>query len=90
MFFLFIANTISVRRDITVIAIMNVTGQVIPLSLIWTDGTKYEIDRVLDIKKQASTKGGGLGLRYTVSIKGKQKYMWLDGNTWYIETTNNE
>ena len=76
------------RKDISVIAIMNDSGQVVPLSIIWNDGRKFDIDRVYDIRKKASTKGGGMGLRYTCEISGKRKFLWLDGYVWFIEIEN--
>lgn len=83
--FLFFANTTIMRKDVSVIAIMNSSGHVVPLSVIWNDGRKFDIDKVSDIRKSASTKGGGAGLRYTCKICGKEKYLWLDGCKWFIE-----
>ncbi len=74
------------RKNVTVIAKMQENGVVIPLCIIWQDNKKYDIDRVLEIKKQASTKGGGLGLKYICKIKGIEKNLWLDGYVWFVET----
>ena len=38
-------------------------GKITPLSLLWEDGTVYEIDRVLDVRRAASLKAGGMGMR---------------------------
>ena len=46
-------------------------GQIRPLLLTWTDGRKFEIDRVLDMRQAPSLKGGGLGIRFTCRIRGK-------------------
>ncbi len=59
-------------------------GRVEPLCINWADGTEYEIDRVLDIRRAASLKKGGIGLRYTCRIKGRQRYLFLDGTRWFI------
>ncbi len=40
-------------------------GIITPLSIEWEDGRIYEIDRILDKRKAASTKAGGMGIRYT-------------------------
>lgn len=61
-------------------------GNIIPLSIIWTDGINYDIDQILDIRKAASLKAGGLGIRYTVRIRNKHKYLFLDENKWFIES----
>lgn len=62
-------------------------GVVTPKSFIWDDGRRYEIDRVTDIQRAASLKAGGIGWRYTIMVRGKQSYMWLeDGqNKWFME-----
>lgn len=63
-------------------------GQIVPLSFKWDDGRFYEIDRIIDIRKAASLKAGGIGLRYTVMVRGKQTYMWLEDNQnkWFMES----
>lgn len=56
-----------------------------PLSMSWNDN-EYEISRVLDIRRAASFKAGGTGLRYTVEINRKQRYIWLEeGERWFVE-----
>jgi uncharacterized protein (UPF0179 family) len=59
------------------------SGQVRPLSLIWTDGKKYEIDRVTDVRQAPSLRGGGL--RYTVRVRGKEVYLFEDEGRWFVE-----
>lgn len=73
------------RKNICVIAKMRENGIVIPLSIVWDDGQIFEIDKVLDARKKASTKGGGKGLRYTCRIKNQERFLWLDEYFWFIE-----
>ena len=73
------------RKNITVIARMQDNGKVIPLTILWSNEKSFEIDKVLDIRKKASTKGGGKGLRYTCRISGNERYLWLDDNIWFVE-----
>ncbi len=73
------------RKDIDVIANMQTNGVVMPLQIKWENGKIYDIDKVLDIRKKASLKGGGMGLRYTCRIKNQEKYIWLDGYVWFVE-----
>ena len=56
-----------------------------PLSLLWEDGTVYEINRVLDVRRAASLKAGGIGIRYTVKIGGRQSYLYFEGPKWFVE-----
>ena len=62
-------------------------GKVIPNYFVWEDGHRYEIDRVIDVRRAASLKAGGIGVRYTVKVSGKQAYMWLEdgGCRWFME-----
>ncbi len=69
-------------------------GTMLPRIIVWEDGTKYEIDRVLDIRQAAAMRAGGQGDRYTVMIDGKQSYLFfersasLTGNNigrWFVE-----
>ena len=60
-------------------------GTVVPLSVTWEDGRRYEIDRVIDVRRAASTKVGGTGLRFTVRILGRETYLFDDGERWFVE-----
>lgn len=72
-------------KKMDVITKMTASGDIIPIKIIWDDGREFVIDRVVDVRRRASTKGGGSGLRYTCSIKGQQKYLFLDENVWFVE-----
>lgn len=78
---------------VEMIADMKPDGVVRPMTMIWDDGRnyrKYEIDKVKEIRRGASMKAGGLGLRYLVMIKGQQKILWLeDDNKWFVEVPEN-
>ena len=69
-------------------------GTMLPRVIVWEDGTKYEIDRVSDIRQAAAMRSGGQGDRYTVFINGKQSYLFFEriakqsGNNigrWFVE-----
>jgi hypothetical protein len=64
-------------------------GTLRPRSLVWEDGTRYEIDRVVDVQRRASLKAGGLGLRYTVEMGRHTRYLWLEESEgvlrWFVE-----
>lgn len=61
------------------------SGRVRPLVLTWADGRRYEIDRVTDVRQAPSLKGGGLGMRYTCRIRGKEVYLFCDEGKWFVE-----
>lgn len=67
------------------LALMTTDGVPKPQKIFWEDGRIFEIDKILDIRKKASTKGGGAGLRYTVKINGYIKYLFLNSDKWFLE-----
>lgn len=72
---------------VEVVARFDTAGQITPLWMVWEDGRRFEIDRVLDVRRAASLKAGGMGVRYTVRIYGKERYLWFEdlSNTWFVE-----
>ena len=75
----------AIKVFVEVTARFDAEGKITPLSLLWEDGTVYEIDRVLDIRRAASLKAGGIGIRYTVRINGKQSYLFYEEPRWFVE-----
>lgn len=72
-------------------------GVMLPREIIWEDGSRYEIDRVTKICPAASMKVGGQGDRYTVFIRGHERYLFFErsaaikGNNigrWFVEGCN--
>ena len=61
-------------------------GRLIPRSFIWTDGHMYEIQKVKDVSRAASRKAGGVGIRYTCIIDGRESHLYYeDNNMWFVE-----
>jgi len=64
-------------------------GTILPRSFLWEDGKRYAIDRVIDIRPAVSTKAGGIGLRYTVAVRHREVFMFLeesrDIRRWFME-----
>ncbi len=61
-------------------------GRLIPKSFIWTDGHLYEIQKVKDVCRAASRKAGGVGIRYTCIIDGRESHLYYeDNNMWFVE-----
>lgn len=70
---------------VEVTAKFDTDGILTPLSLVWEDGTIYEIDRVLDVRRAASLRAGGMGIRYTVRIGGQQSYLFYEEPRWFVQ-----
>ena len=70
-------------------------GSISPEVIEWEDGTKDRIDRVLDVRRAASMRAGGSGIRYRVRVvwdtpEGQPaqavSYIWReDDNKWFVE-----
>ena len=61
-------------------------GKVIPLCVIWEDGREFSVDRVLDCRTAPAMKAGGLSARYTVRVRGRETYLFLEGGRrWFVE-----
>lgn len=61
-------------------------GQIIPTAIHWHDGRVFPVDAVSDIRLAASQKVGGVGLRYTCSIRGQTKYLYMEAvSKWFLE-----
>ena len=77
-------NTNKVYVDVT--AVFSKEGQLKPVSVMWQDGHIYEIQRITDIRRAASLKAGGVGMRYTCIIDGKETHLFYeDNNMWFVE-----
>lgn len=71
---------------VDVLAEFTKDGLLIPKQITWEDGRKYEITRVVDIKRIASTKAGGVGERYLCVVNNKRVSLYYeDNNMWFME-----
>lgn len=60
-------------------------GNITPTSFVWEDGKKYFIDEIMDKRKSASLKAGGIGMRYFCRIGNKETYLWYEEPAWFME-----
>ena len=76
----------SVKVYVEVKARFSPEGKLTPTSIIWQDGTEYEIQSVKDVCRAASLRAGGAGTRYTCIIAGKESHLFYeDNNLWFVE-----
>ena len=73
------------KTFVKVTAEHDIDGKTKPLALTWTNGKQYGIDRVTDVRQAPSLRGGGLGIRYTVKVRGKEVYLFEDEGIWFVE-----
>lgn len=63
----------------------NQAGEARPLTIEWEDGRVFAVDRLLDVRRAASLRTGGSGMRYKCRIYGQERFLYEDQNRWYIE-----
>lgn len=73
------------KRYVKVRADFNFDGTVMPIMFRPEDGPVVRIDRVLDVRKLASTKAGGQGMRYICRIGNQEVALFHDQDEWFIE-----
>ena len=75
----------SIKAYVTVGAVFSAEGNLTPKYIIWEDGRKFEIDRIIDVRRAASLKAGGAGIRYTIRIGGTETFLFLEDTRWFVE-----
>ncbi len=71
---------------VKVLAEHDTDGAVYPLSFVWEDERTYAIDRILNVCRAASLKAGGIGMRYTCVVRGRQTHLFHEGDRWFMES----
>ena len=73
------------KRYVKVSSVTDEDGCITPTAIEWEDGITYEIDRVLDVRRAASLKVGGTGMRYLIRIGDATTYLFHEDPKWYVE-----
>ena len=60
-------------------------GALHPRLIRWENGLVFRIDEILYKCRASSNKVGGGGIRYTVLIRGKESFLFQEGNRWFVE-----
>lgn len=60
-------------------------GKLRPLVIEYDQEHKYPVVKVLDVRRAACQRVGGVGDRYTCLIQGKETYLWLEKGVWFVE-----
>ena len=75
-----------IKKYVDVSAVFTSSGKLIPRQIMTDDGIKYKIDRVTEIRRAASVRAGGSGIRYTCTVRGRQCYLFYEENyRWFVE-----
>lgn len=74
-----------VKHYVEVVTRTSVEGKVMPLTVVWDDGRTFNVDRIVDIRRAASLKVGGSGIRYICEISGTRTYLFYEDPLWFVE-----
>ncbi len=66
------------RVDVAVEADFDEYGAMKPRAIRWRDGRRFEIDRIMDVRRAASLKAGGNGIRFRVRILGQERFLFFE------------
>ena len=73
------------KRYVAVDAHFDEAGRLMPRATEWADGRVFAIDEVRDVRRAASLKTGGDGMRYTVRIGATITYLFYEQPRWFVE-----
>lgn len=60
-------------------------GHVVPVRVFWEDGRVFEVERLIDVRYAAATRGGGQGMCYTCRILGRDTQLYEDEGRWFVK-----
>ena len=60
-------------------------GVLYPRFIRWDNDLIFQIDQILYTCRASSKKVSGGGIRYTVLIKGRESFLFHEGNKWFVE-----
>ena len=71
---------------VSVTAVFTKEGKLVPKNFVWKNGHVYEIQKVTDVRRAASLRAGGAGLRYTCIVDGRESHLFYEeNNLWFVE-----
>ena len=73
------------KEYVDILVAVTADGFVRPVKLKLGDDAVFTIDRVIDVRRAASTRVGGTGIRYTVEIAGTRTFIFEDDGRWFVE-----
>lgn len=73
------------KQYVPVVVRFDTEGKLRPLLIEFDEEHKYPVDRVLDVRRAACQRVGGVGDRYTCQINGQVTYLWMEKGIWFVE-----
>ena len=73
------------KKYINVVTLVDKEGKLTPLILVWDNGIKYKIDKILEIRNGVSATGG-CGILYRCRIMNRERKLFYERNRWFVES----
>lgn len=73
-----------VKKYVPVLVHFDQEGKMRPVMIEFDEGQKFEIDKIVDVRRAACQSVGGVGDRYTVRIQGRESYLWFEKGRWFV------
>lgn len=73
-----------VKKYVPVLVHFDKEGKMTPVTIEFDEGKKFEIDKIMDVRRAACQSVGGVGDRYTVRIQGRDSYLWFEKGRWFV------
>ena len=71
------------KKYVSVNADVDTDGVIRPLRILWDDGRQWEVTKVLHTCTASYNEFEGI--RYTIIIGRAVKYLYRDGQRWYVD-----
>lgn len=75
-----------VKHYVSVLVLHRVDGCLVPVSILWDDGRRFDVELLRDGTQKRCEKTPGYALAFHVAIKGKPRYLYKDAAGWFVET----
>ncbi len=72
-----------VKKYVPVLVHFDEVGKMRPVMIEFDEGQRYEVERVLDVRRAAAAVGG-VGDRYTIRVNGRDSYLWFEMGRWFV------
>ena len=73
------------KQYVPVVVRFDTEGKLRPLVIEFDEEHKDPVDKVLDVRRAACQRVGGVGDRYTCRINGRVTYLWMEKGVWFVE-----
>lgn len=78
-----------VKRYVEVIADFQADGTLIPQTVVWDTGQRFDISNISEVLPRKYSKTGGVGVRYTCQIGRAKTYLYYEVDKWFVEAKEN-